>query len=170
MVDAHTAERKLRHKIMSCRSALAASTPLTMWSRAVVDVTARRVSKIGVIGLPIRPEMRLKYPADWPEISERIRHSRAEGRCECRGECGQRLEHLATDDRCYNVDGMPAYFSGAKVVLTAAHLDRTPEHSEDENLRAFCQSCHLWYDRDHHAQTRRETRAKALADQMEGLF
>ncbi len=45
------------------------------------------------------------------------------------------------------------------VVLTIAHLDHDPTHNDPSNLRAFCQRCHLRYDREHHAKTRRETRA-----------
>ena len=67
---------------------------------------------------PIRPENRDRYPADWKQISIRIRRDRAEGRCECRGECG-RGTHAG---RCPNVNGGEAYGTGSKVVLTVAHL------------------------------------------------
>lgn len=51
--------------------------------------------------MPIRPENRDRYPVDWPEISERIRHDRASNRCECRGECGRpdRDHHAETRSR-----------------------------------------------------------------------
>lgn len=39
--------------------------------------------------MPIRPENRDRYPRDWKQISERIRFERAQGRCECEGECGR---------------------------------------------------------------------------------
>jgi hypothetical protein len=48
-------------------------------------------------------------------------------------------------------------------VLTAAHLDHTPEHCDLDNLRHWCQRCHLTYDAQHHAQTARETRRARLA-------
>jgi len=115
---------------------------------------------------PIRPENRDRYPADWPEISRRIRFGRAGGRCECRGECG-RGTHTG---RCPNRHHQPAYGTGSRVVLTVAHLDHTPEHCDDANLRTMCQGCHLHYDRDHHAQTAQATRAAALAAQMDPLF
>jgi len=47
-----------------------------------------------------------------------------------------------------------------RIVLTVAHLDHTPEHNDDSNLLAMCQRCHLRYDRDHHAETRRKSRDK----------
>ena len=31
---------------------------------------------------------RAAYPKDWDEFSRRIRFERAEGRCECLGDCG----------------------------------------------------------------------------------
>jgi len=101
--------------------------------------------------MPIRPENRHRYPANWPAISLRIRTVRAAGRCECLGECG-RGTHVG---RCPNVNGGQAYG-------TVAHLDHVPEHSDDSNLRAMCQGCHLHYDRDHHRETAAATRRAAL--------
>lgn len=115
---------------------------------------------------PIRPENRGRYPADWPDISLRIRSGRAAWRCECVGECG-RGTHAG---RCPNRQGQPAYGTGSLVVLTVAHLDHTPENCTPDNLRAMCQGCHLHYDRDHHAETRAATIAAALAAQMEPLW
>jgi hypothetical protein len=120
--------------------------------------------------MPIRPENQHRYPDDWKQISDRIRFDRAGGRCECLGECGRHITHLGTDGRCISIHGQPAPVTGVKVILTTAHLDHIPEHVDDENLRAFCQGCHLHYDRDHHAQTRRETEKRARAAQMEALF
>jgi hypothetical protein len=53
------------------------------------------------------------------------------------------------------------------VVLTIAHLDHTPENCDPDNLRAWCQRCHLTYDRDHHRQTRRSR--KAIGDLFAAL-
>lgn len=115
--------------------------------------------------MPIRAENRDRYPANWREISDRIRFGRAQGRCECEGECG-RGTHKG---RCPNIHGQPAYGTGSLVVLTVAHLDHVPEHCEDENLRAMCQACHLHYDREHHAETAYRTRreGKAAGDLFE---
>lgn len=112
--------------------------------------------------MPIRAENRDRYPADWAEISRRIKVDRADGRCECEGECGMPGHAGMIIDtgevRCLNQHGQPSVYSGKKVVLTTAHLDHTPEHCDDDNLKAMCQGCHLHYDRDHHAQTRAATR------------
>lgn len=108
--------------------------------------------------MPIRPEMRALYPPDWPAISLRIRTERAEGRCECVGECGKH----DGPDRCTAVNGEPHPVTRSKVVLTVAHLNHRPQDCRDENLRAMCQRCHLNYDTDHHAETRAASKRAAL--------
>ena len=114
---------------------------------------------------PIRPENRSLYPPDWPAISLAIKE-RAGWRCECEGECGRGTH----DGRCPNRHGQPAYGTGSKVILTTAHLDHDPQNCAPANLRAFCQGCHLHYDRDHHAQTAARTRAAAATVGMDPLF
>ncbi len=107
--------------------------------------------------MPIRPENRHRYPPEWALLSAVIRFFRAGGRCECAGECGRGTH----EGRCPNWHGQPAYGTGKRVVLTAAHLDHTPEHCAWDNLKAMCQGCHLHYDRGHHAETRAATRRAA---------
>jgi len=138
--------------------------------------------------MPIRPEMKDRYPKDWPAISARIRE-RAGNCCEdCgikNGVLGGRLpngdflpavplgERLASlewpkpGDRAWCSDGRRAeQLRIVRIVLTVAHLDHQPENCADENLRAWCQRCHNRYD----MKTRRagiEARARekrALAD------
>jgi len=91
--------------------------------------------------MPIRPENRARYPANWKAISNRIRFDRAEGRCECTGHCGQ--DHAG---RCAAVHGEPHPETGSTVILTVMHLDHQPEHNDDTNLLAGCQRCHNRYD------------------------
>ncbi len=126
---------------------------------------------------PIRPENRDRYPGDWKQISERIRFERAAGRCECEGECGMPAHASMMIDtgeaRCLNSNGEPTVYGARRsiVVLTTAHLDHTPENCAPENLRAMCQGCHLWYDREHHAETRAATvAATRAAAGLEPLF
>lgn len=116
--------------------------------------------------MPIRPENRSRYPADWPSISRAIK-DRAGWRCECEGECGRRTHD---GSRCPNRHGGPAYGTGSIVVLTTAHLDHTPENCDPTNLRAYCQGCHLHYDRDHHAETRARTRREAAEAAGQGAL
>ena len=109
--------------------------------------------------MPIRPENKNRYPADWRKISNFVRFERAGGQCECEGECGR-----GHQGRCPNIHGEPAYGSGSTVILTTAHLNHTPEICGEnyEFLRAMCQGCHLHYDKDHHEQTRRRNREREL--------
>lgn len=91
------------------------------------------------------------YPTNWRAISKRIRFGRAGGRGECRGECG--TDHRG---RCAEFHGLsPESFGGRVVVLTTAHLDHDTKCDDPANLRAMCQACHLRYDRERHAETRR---------------
>jgi 5-methylcytosine-specific restriction endonuclease McrA len=91
--------------------------------------------------MPVRDKSR--YPANWEQISKRIRE-RAGYKCEwCGAENGKR--HPVT---------------GSHVVLTVAHLDHTPENCEDSNLVALCQRCHLRYDAKLHGKHAAETRRR----------
>lgn len=117
--------------------------------------------------MPIRPENKARYPGDWKTISHRIRFDRAQGRCECAGECGT---PGCGPERCTAIHGAPNAWSGKNVVLTTAHLNHTPEDVRDANLKAMCQRCHLAYDRDHHAQTRAASRRTQLDADMDSLF
>jgi hypothetical protein len=117
--------------------------------------------------MPIRPENRARYPADWKAIVAQVRE-RSGDRCECRGECGRDSAHLSPEDgRCLCFQGgIPFRGTRANVVLTTAHRDHVPEHCDLGNLFHACQGCHLAYDREHHAQTAYRTRreGKAVAD------
>lgn len=81
--------------------------------------------------MPIRPENKARYPADWKLRSRFVRHYRAKNRCEwCGAENGK--AHPET---------------GSKVILTAAHVfDKRPEAASLLNLAALCQRCHLRHD------------------------
>lgn len=108
--------------------------------------------------MPIKKENLKRYPKDWKAIRERILE-RAGNRCEgspkypdCRAPNGEIID-----------DGMGRR---RKVVLTTAHLNHVPEDCRDENLRAWCNRCHLTYDAQHHARNAARTRRyrKALGD------
>jgi hypothetical protein len=134
--------------------------------------------------MPIRPENLARYPADWPQIVARIRQ-RAGNRCE---QCG--VQNRAIGGRLRDGTFLPAIpeermlrlvwpdpgslsactdgrrtevLRIIRIVCTTAHLDHTPENCADENLRFWCQRCHLRYDAEHHAQTAYQTRRAQLA-------
>lgn len=132
--------------------------------------------------MPIKPENRARYPADWAAIRETILR-RALWRCEHPG-C-----NALHRDVGYWLDGvfvpMPRALrdAGGKagqtidcaggaqlklimIVLTIAHLDHTPENCNPANLRAWCQRHHLAYDQAHHTTNAYMTR-KAKANNME---
>jgi 5-methylcytosine-specific restriction endonuclease McrA len=132
--------------------------------------------------MPIKPKNKGRYPSNWSEIRAAILE-RAGHRCEncgaanrtriCRGGESDAGTYMTDEAHVYCADTgkylgqcrMDSY-SPAKmvdIVLTIAHLDHVPEHSEPENLRAWCQRCHLRYDAQHHAQSARLTRRATQA-------
>lgn len=134
--------------------------------------------------MPIKPENRSRYPANWLDIRGRIL-KRAGNCCEqCHVANGDRIvrgiekdtgafQRFEGDGEVYAADDgrllgycKASEFCGNKwtrIVLTIAHLDHVPENCADDNLKALCQSCHLAYDAEHHrasaARTRRERKA-----------
>jgi hypothetical protein len=110
--------------------------------------------------MPIKPENKHLYPDNWHEIVARIR-KRSGGRCEFEDENGNRCEA-----RQYK----PHPITGARVVLTVAHLDHIPQHCEDDNLRDACQRCHNRYDAGHRQETRRKTKEAMLNAGQGQLF
>ena len=90
--------------------------------------------------MPIRPEMKPRYPADWHLRRRFIVQHRARNRCEW----------------CSAVNRRPHPITGSEVVLTVAHVhDRRPEAAQLLNLAALCQRCHLNHDRRQHIDNRR---------------
>ena len=145
--------------------------------------------------MPIRPENRSRYPADWKAISKATR-DKANNRCE---QCGvgngamiyrgwhekmpawrYESDTVFECSRCA-IDGseLPGTtwddFEVArgtvKVLLTVAHLDHQPENCAPENLRAWCQRCHNAYDAPMRAAgiKARARIARASGDLLEGL-
>lgn len=102
--------------------------------------------------MPIKPENLKRYPPDWKAIRESILER-----------AGNRCEGSPDYPDCRATNGEPHPHTGSKVVLTVGHLDHTPEHCDPENLKAWCQRCHLNYDKEHHAETAYETRREGKA-------
>lgn len=105
--------------------------------------------------MPIKPENRARYPANWKQIVAQVRER-----------SGNRCEGTPAFPDCRAVNGEPHPETGSRVVLTTAHLDHVPENCDLTNLRHLCQRCHLTYDAQHHAQTAYATR-RARANTME---
>jgi hypothetical protein len=112
------------------------------------------------------------YPADWKEISLRIR-KRAGNKCEqcglhngdvivryanglSRGICGTERGWIREKIRNgYSYSGALKRLGFTKVVLTVAHLNHIKEDCRDENLKALCQRCHLTHDIKQHVLNRK---------------
>jgi 5-methylcytosine-specific restriction endonuclease McrA len=125
--------------------------------------------------VPIKPENRHRYPADWKAIRNRILE-RAGHHCErCGKPNGVRLFVLPNgvwwDSAYYTWRDNCGRWLGpehpdqdndrfTRVVLTIAHWpDPTPENCADENLWALCQACHLRIDMDVHVANRAASRS-----------
>jgi 5-methylcytosine-specific restriction endonuclease McrA len=140
----------------------------------------RRVKQPGET-MPIKQENKHRYPKDWKQIRERIL-ARAGNCCEkCKAPNHTRIARGAGKDvDTYQTSDADVYCAESgqylgrchmgsydvlrytDVVLTIAHLDHMPENCADDNLRAWCQRCHLRYDADHHKRNAQATRRKAL--------
>lgn len=131
--------------------------------------------------MPIKPENRARYPENWDEIREAILE-RAGNKCEkCKAPNRTLIARGAgTDEGAYMLESSEVFsaetgeylgrcrhsaFEVARmveVVLTIAHLDHIPEHCDPDNLRAWCQRCHLRYDAEHHKANAMATRRARL--------
>ena len=111
-----------------------------------------------------------KYPDNWQEVSKQIRFERAQGRCECTGQCGLHKTNPGPR-RCIEIDRESARWAGGIVVLTVAHLDaegdvcRCEEETgmlcaNPEHLLAMCNRCHLRYDTPKHVKNAAATRRR----------
>ena len=94
--------------------------------------------------MPVKPENKALYPANWyteirPHILERAGH-----RCEI---CG--VEN-------YTIHPL----TGSRVVLTVAHWDHNPSNNDLSNLKALCQKDHLAHDQEQHIANAKETRSR----------
>ena len=105
--------------------------------------------------MPIKPENKARYPENWDAISFTLRR-----------EAGFICQGSPDYPDCRAEQGKPHPVTGSKVVLTVGHLNHQPEDCRRENMRVWCQRCHLNYDRDHHAANAAETRRnkKAIRD------
>ena len=95
--------------------------------------------------MPIKEENKNRYPKNWKEIRANIL-KRADNKCEW---CGVANHTYRLNEKTGKM---------ARIVLTIAHLDHTPEHCDADNLRALCQRCHNQYDAEHRKETRRASK------------
>ncbi len=128
--------------------------------------------------MPIRPEFRKFYGAEWENIVRprilklaghkcqqcgKPNHSVAYVYCEKVG--GRRVQYWVAQGSSawkdssgvpvprskWPAPGMPRKI---RVILQVAHLNHVPGDDRDENLRALCGWCHLHWDSGEHHETR----------------
>lgn len=110
------------------------------------------------------------YPANWQAFSHFVRFERAQGQCECTGECGLHRTHPGPR-RCVERDREPAKWANGLVVLTVAHLcDCEPPCAIESHVKAMCNRCHLRTDIPLHTRHMAETRRLALEAQGQITF
>src|SRR3990167_1641628 len=87
-----------------------------------------------------------QYPKNWKQIRVRIL-VRANNCC----------EGSPKFPDCRAENHKPHPVTGSKVVITIGHMDHDKENWDvkDERLRAWCQRCHIGYDRLRHADNRK---------------
>lgn len=87
-----------------------------------------------------------EYPKDWKEIRARILDR-----------SGNRCEGSPKFPDCRAENGKPHPVTGSKVVLTIGHLNHDASNWDvkDDDLRAWCNRCHLTYDARSHAANRK---------------
>lgn len=138
--------------------------------------------------MPIKPENKARYPADWKAIRARALE-RAKLKCEhprCQAQqydAGYWARWGGDDTPVWSRLSAHASYADAKqaaaehsfarfgdgpvpkgeapiivVVLTVAHLDHQPENCDPANLRSYCQRHHLAHDHTHHLASAAATR------------
>lgn len=96
--------------------------------------------------MPIRPENKSRYPADWKTGIVPFIRARSGNACE---------GSPAYPD-CRAKNGEPHPVTGSRVVLTVAHLDHDNLETRDtRRMRHWCQRCHNTYDAPHRAAGRK---------------
>jgi hypothetical protein len=119
--------------------------------------------------MPIFKENKDRYPANWKEISDRIRE-REGHKCKwCDAPNGIFIYRPDKDSAQWKVwpEGMESEalsidgYKPIKIVLTVAHLDHIPENCSDDNLAALCQRCYNRYDMPNRVKNRKEKKLKA---------
>lgn len=134
--------------------------------------------------MPIRPENKGFYPANWKsEIVPMVR-ARSGNQCE---QCGVKnlamivrakgrnwyryvvsLDTFTLGAVTYSTDSgeevggntTANWHNPIKVILTVAHLDHDPRNNDPANLRHLCQLHHNQHDAAHRAESRKNNRGK----------
>lgn len=113
--------------------------------------------------MPIRPEMKARYPKNWKAIRIDIA-TRAGWKCEWCGVPNRRVIQRSADGLAFldlTVDPARNLKDGwakpVRIVCTVAHVyDPAPENCDPSNLAFLCQRCHNRHDAKARAAGRAE--------------
>lgn len=97
--------------------------------------------------MPIKPELKALYPANWPAIRARVL-----------ARAGHRCEHCGRPNYAWRTYARRGRYYSRRVILTVAHLQHDPRLNGDADLACLCQVCHLRYDHAHHQLNAAKTR------------
>lgn len=114
---------------------------------------------------------RTKLPArELVELYDYVKFTRADGRCECEGDCG-RSHRFGIHHRCPNAHGRSGVHGGDKVVsLKCVHLDGDKNNTLDTNLMAMCQTCATRRGAQRRDESVRGGKRKRVEAQHDPLF
>lgn len=85
-----------------------------------------------------------KYPANWKALRQQ---KLADAKHCCQGS--------PKFPDCSAKNYKPHPVSGSRVVLALCHLDRDINNNEDDNLKIWCQRCHIHHDLPQHIYNRK---------------
>lgn len=108
--------------------------------------------------MPIRPENKHRYPANWQQIRAHIRE-RSGDRCEWCGVSNGAVGYREPDGTFVSSTNHDQGIGRKRIriVLTVAHVhDHNPENCADDNLAHLCQRCHNRHDAEMRREGRRE--------------
>lgn len=75
-------------------------------------------------------------------LHDDIMFRRADGQCECEGQCGTKAHRVGYATRCTNKHGRPAtQGTDRSVSLTVKPIDGDERNTAESNLIALCQDC-----------------------------
>jgi hypothetical protein len=106
------------------------------------------------------------YPDNWEHISLFVR-GQANWKCQC---CNKQCRSTGEPIQAF-INRVDADLESEirkhpiRYCLTVAHLNHIPMDCRIENLIAMCAPCHLRYDAQHHANSRRVNHKKRLEAQ-----
>jgi len=116
--------------------------------------------------MPLKAEPRHRYPPHGRALRAALRERAGHRGAPCgvpnrtwRNHRTDTWTHDASLAEAWRRDGDPV----ARIVLTMAHLDHTPEHHDPANRAALCQRGHLAHDREQHWTSAYATRRKPRA-------